>query len=287
MSPVFASWTIFVKIKKVRSEAGFGPHRARITFVRRQIVMWTPISTGRCYFSIARSFFQQWVAGKKRSRDEDAPSHLRTTVGHVQEAPCLALLSPNITTAHFLCAHFNIILISSFYSSCWPFFPRGFPQKFSTYFLLTLFDLLGLRIATVYLIKLLLVVWSPFPSFLDFNVSFNPYYYQVGRAAVSRPALAPPPQPPIKWVSGALSQEVKLPGHEAGHSPPSSAVVNSEWSYTSTSTYVFMLWCLVKYRVWLHCVIVKSRGRLHRRIGLLFLYLPPPPDQGGYDGLDM
>jgi hypothetical protein len=37
-----------------------------------------------------------------------------------------------------------------------------------------------------------------------------------------RPALGPT-QPPIQWVSGAPSQEVKRLGREVGHSPPSSA----------------------------------------------------------------
>jgi hypothetical protein len=41
---------------------------------------------------------------------------------------------------------------------------------------------------------------------------------------VSRLALEPT-QPPIQWVPGALSMEVKLPGREADHSPPSSAEV--------------------------------------------------------------
>jgi hypothetical protein len=41
---------------------------------------------------------------------------------------------------------------------------------------------------------------------------------------------------------------VKLPGREAGHSPPSSAEVKNAWSYTSTPQYVFMAWCLVKHR---------------------------------------
>jgi hypothetical protein len=31
-----------------------------------------------------------------------------------------------------------------------------------------------------------------------------------------------PAQPPIQWVTGALSLGVKRPGREAGHSPPSS-----------------------------------------------------------------
>jgi hypothetical protein len=55
-------------------------------------------------------------------------------------------------------------------------------------------------------------------------------------------------QPPIQWVTGSLSLEVKRPGSEAEHSPPSSAEVKNEWSYTSTRQYVFMAWCLVKRR---------------------------------------
>jgi len=48
----------------------------------------------------------------------------------------------------------------------------------------------------------------------------------------SRLALGPT-QPPIHWVPGALSQGVKQLGHEADHSPPSSAEVKNMWSYTS------------------------------------------------------
>jgi hypothetical protein len=32
-----------------------------------------------------------------------------------------------------------------------------------------------------------------------------------------------PTQPPIQWAQGAISPEVKRPGREADHSPPSSA----------------------------------------------------------------
>jgi hypothetical protein len=39
---------------------------------------------------------------------------------------------------------------------------------------------------------------------------------------LSRPALGST-QPPIQWVPGALSREVKRPGREADHSPPTSA----------------------------------------------------------------
>jgi hypothetical protein len=49
----------------------------------------------------------------------------------------------------------------------------------------------------------------------------------------SRMALGPT-QPPIQWVPGALSLGVKQLGHEADHSPPSSAKVKNAWSYTST-----------------------------------------------------
>jgi len=50
----------------------------------------------------------------------------------------------------------------------------------------------------------------------------------------SRPSLGPT-QPPILWVSGALFAGLKVPGREAGHSPPSDAKVKIAWSYTSTS----------------------------------------------------
>jgi hypothetical protein len=34
-----------------------------------------------------------------------------------------------------------------------------------------------------------------------------------------------PTQPPIQWIPGVLSLEVKWPGNDADHSPPSSAEV--------------------------------------------------------------
>jgi hypothetical protein len=46
----------------------------------------------------------------------------------------------------------------------------------------------------------------------------------------SRPALELT-QPPIQW---APSPGVKWPGHEPEQSPPSSAELTNEWSYTST-----------------------------------------------------
>jgi hypothetical protein len=41
---------------------------------------------------------------------------------------------------------------------------------------------------------------------------------------------------------------VKRPERETDHSPPSSVEVKNAWSYTSTSQYVFMAWCLVKHK---------------------------------------
>jgi hypothetical protein len=45
---------------------------------------------------------------------------------------------------------------------------------------------------------------------------------------------------------GALSLEVRQLGHEADHSPPSSAGVKNAWSCTSTPQYAFMSWCSVE-----------------------------------------
>jgi hypothetical protein len=65
-------------------------------------------------------------------------------------------------------------------------------------------------------------------------------------ATASRPAPGPT-QPPIQWVQGALTPEVKRLGRDADHSPPSTAEVKNMWSYTSTPQYVFMAWWSVKH----------------------------------------
>jgi hypothetical protein len=45
---------------------------------------------------------------------------------------------------------------------------------------------------------------------------------------------------------GVSFLRLKRPGREADHSPPPSNEVKNAWSYTSTSPYVFMEWCLVR-----------------------------------------
>jgi hypothetical protein len=56
----------------------------------------------------------------------------------------------------------------------------------------------------------------------------------------SRPALDPT-EPPIQWVPGALSTELKRLGREADHSPATSAEVKKIWIYTSIPPYAFMV----------------------------------------------
>jgi hypothetical protein len=49
----------------------------------------------------------------------------------------------------------------------------------------------------------------------------------------SRPALGST-QPPIQWVTGALSPKLKRQGREADDSPPANAEVKKVWIYTFT-----------------------------------------------------
>jgi hypothetical protein len=45
-----------------------------------------------------------------------------------------------------------------------------------------------------------------------------------------------------------MGNEGSFPGSKTYSSPPSRAEVKNAWSYTSTLSYVFMVWCLVKHR---------------------------------------
>jgi hypothetical protein len=64
-----------------------------------------------------------------------------------------------------------------------------------------------------------------------------------------------PAQSLIQWVLESLSPGVKQLGHEVYHSPASSAEVKNAWSYTTTPPYIFMVWCLIMYRICLHDMI--------------------------------
>jgi hypothetical protein len=58
---------------------------------------------------------------------------------------------------------------------------------------------------------------------------------------------------------GALSAGVKWPGHEAENLSPSTAKVKNEWRYTSFPPYVFIMWCLVKYRI---CLLLGAESHV-------------------------
>jgi len=55
-----------------------------------------------------------------------------------------------------------------------------------------------------------------------------------------------PPSLPSNWVPEARFPGIKRPGREAYHTPTSSAKIRNAWSYTSTRSYVFTTWWLIK-----------------------------------------
>jgi hypothetical protein len=54
-------------------------------------------------------------------------------------------------------------------------------------------------------------------------------------------------------TGSSFTPEIKRPGREADHSPPSGSEVKDAWSYTSTPQYAFIEWCLIKQGMYLHC----------------------------------
>lgn len=46
----------------------------------------------------------------------------------------------------------------------------------------------------------------------------------------------------------ACSSEVKQPGHEGDHAPPCSTKFKNAYNYSSSSPYIFMVWCLINHR---------------------------------------
>jgi hypothetical protein len=82
-----------------------------------------------------------------------------------------------------------------------------------------------------------------------------------------------PTDPPILCVPAALSLAVKRLGHEADHSPPSSAEIKNSRRYTSIPPYVFMAWCIFKHRKrrlhfedwkWIHMPVERVSGMVFR-----------------------
>jgi hypothetical protein len=59
-------------------------------------------------------------------------------------------------------------------------------------------------------------------------------HYCKGQDIFLFPVSSRPIQRPRHWFPGTGSLEVRWPEHEADHSPPSSAEVKNEWSYTPT-----------------------------------------------------
>jgi hypothetical protein len=60
-----------------------------------------------------------------------------------------------------------------------------------------------------------------------------PAYSSLVLITMPRLALGPT-QPPLQWVPGTLSMEVKWPRCKADHQPTSNDEVKNAWSYTST-----------------------------------------------------
>jgi hypothetical protein len=55
----------------------------------------------------------------------------------------------------------------------------------------------------------------------------------------------------IQWVL-----VVKQLRHEADHTSSCNAKFKNAWSYISRLLYVFMVWCLIKQRIWPHDMIL-------------------------------
>jgi hypothetical protein len=74
---------------------------------------------------------------------------------------------------------------------------------------------------------------------------------------------------PIQWVPGAFSLQVKRPGREADHSPPSSAEVKEYVELYLYSQYAFMAWCSVtaQGQLYLYLLDLKS-GHRSKDVGL-------------------
>jgi hypothetical protein len=67
------------------------------------------------------------------------------------------------------------------------------------------------------------------------RVAVESRIFSLLRVVQTGSGVHPTSQPPIQWITGALSPGVKRLGHEADHTPPTSAEVRKMWIYTSTT----------------------------------------------------
>jgi hypothetical protein len=65
-----------------------------------------------------------------------------------------------------------------------------------------------------------------------------------------------PTKPPIHWLLESLSLEVKHPECEADHLHLVSRLRMDRAILPPPSPYVFMVWCVVKYRIYLHGMVL-------------------------------
>jgi hypothetical protein len=71
----------------------------------------------------------------------------------------------------------------------------------------------------------------------DGSRSLSPNWTKNFHFSISSRQILGSIKPPIQWVLGALFPGVQQQGPEAGHSPPTSAMVRKTWISTSTLPY--------------------------------------------------
>jgi hypothetical protein len=144
----------------------------------------------------------------------------------------LTLLFIRLTFHHIL-----LILFSFFFFFC--FFP------FLIYFnFILLFHSFLLSIIFYSFFGIFLIFFSSRDSVVGIATGYGLDDRGVGvRIPVGSRIFSSPRGPDwlsIRWVPVALSPGVKRPGHEADHSPPTSAEVKKIWIYKSTPPYSIM-----------------------------------------------
>jgi hypothetical protein len=97
--------------------------------------------------------------------------------------------------------------------------------------------------------RLLHLFWPvPGHEIGHYRLLINPYLFIIHLAYAVR-TLPPPPTISYPMGKGGTSLGIKREEREADHPPPSSAEFKNAWSYTSTPSYVFIAWYLVKHRI--------------------------------------